>query len=104
MWVATDDLPRTAAHPFYTRLNQILDEHHSDQYVEGLCQRATIRISIESDPALFRPHDAPLVLGDSTRLTRDTGWAPEIPLDRTLDDLLAYWRRAIDTEHDPSRP
>jgi hypothetical protein len=25
MWVATQDLPRSAAHPFYTRLNQILD-------------------------------------------------------------------------------
>jgi hypothetical protein len=37
--VATRDLPRTAAHPFYTRLNQILDEHDFDAYVEGLCQR-----------------------------------------------------------------
>ena len=26
MWVATQDLPRSAAHPFYTRLNQILDQ------------------------------------------------------------------------------
>jgi transposase len=39
MWVATQDLPRTAAHPFYTRLNQILDEHGFDGYVEDLCQR-----------------------------------------------------------------
>jgi transposase len=39
MWVATQDLPRTAAHPFYTRLNQILDEHGFDEYVEHLCQR-----------------------------------------------------------------
>ena len=39
MWVATQDLPRSAAHPFYTRLNQILDEHDFDGYVEGLCQR-----------------------------------------------------------------
>jgi len=39
MWVATQDLPRSAAHPFYTRLNQILDEHAFDGYVEGLCQR-----------------------------------------------------------------
>lgn len=30
MWVATDDLPRSAAHPFYTRLNQMLDKHHFD--------------------------------------------------------------------------
>ena len=39
MWVATQDLPRSAAHPFDTRLNQILDQHDFDGYVEGLCQR-----------------------------------------------------------------
>lgn len=39
MWVATQDLPRSAAHPFYTRLNQILDQHDFDGYVEGLCER-----------------------------------------------------------------
>ena len=39
IWVAAQDLPRSAAHPFYTRLNQILDEHDFDEYVEGLCQR-----------------------------------------------------------------
>jgi transposase len=39
MWVATDDLPRSAAHPFYTRLNQILVQHSFDGYIEGLCQR-----------------------------------------------------------------
>jgi transposase len=39
MWMATHDLPRSAAHPFYTRLNQILDKHDFDGYVEGLCQR-----------------------------------------------------------------
>jgi transposase len=39
MWVATQDLPRTAGHPFYARLNQILDKHDFDGYVEELCQR-----------------------------------------------------------------
>jgi transposase len=39
MWVAIQDLPRSAAHPFYTRLNQILDQHDFDGYVEALCQR-----------------------------------------------------------------
>ena len=39
MWVATQDLPRSAAHPFYRRLNQILDEVHFDGYVETHCQR-----------------------------------------------------------------
>ena len=35
MWVATQDLPRSAAHPFYARLNLILDQHDFDQFVEG---------------------------------------------------------------------
>ena len=39
MWVATHDLPRRAAHPFYKRLNQILDQHDFDGFVEGLCAR-----------------------------------------------------------------
>jgi hypothetical protein len=39
MWVATQDLPRTAAHPFYARLNQILDNADFYGYVESLCQR-----------------------------------------------------------------
>jgi hypothetical protein len=39
MWVATNDLPRSAAHPFYTRLDQILAAHNFDGYVEDLCHR-----------------------------------------------------------------
>jgi pimeloyl-ACP methyl ester carboxylesterase len=39
MWVATQDLPRSAAHPFYMRLNQIIDRQDFDSYVERLCQR-----------------------------------------------------------------
>lgn len=39
MWVATQDLPRSAAHPFYARLNQILDQADFDDYVESVCRR-----------------------------------------------------------------
>jgi transposase len=39
MWVATQDLPRSVAHPFYARLNQILDQHDFDGFVESLCER-----------------------------------------------------------------
>lgn len=39
MWVATQDLPRSASHPFYERLNQILDQHDFDGYVEALSAR-----------------------------------------------------------------
>src|ERR1700688_4342261 len=38
LWVAASDLPTTAAHPFYQRVNALLDEHYFDAFVEGLCQ------------------------------------------------------------------
>ena len=31
-------------------------------------------------------------LGNPTRLHDELGWTPEIPIERTLDDLLEYWR------------
>jgi transposase len=39
MWVATADLPAGPGHPFYRRLNEILDGAGFDGYVEVLCQR-----------------------------------------------------------------
>src|SRR5262249_57931268 len=39
MWVATEDLPRSAAHPFHTRLNQIFNKHDFDDSIEELGQR-----------------------------------------------------------------
>jgi transposase len=38
MWIATNDLPTTAAHPFYTRLNKVLDDAGFDAYVETLAR------------------------------------------------------------------
>ncbi len=62
--------------------------------VDGLRQRALIDIEIETDPALLRPHDPPLVAGDPSLIREHTGWEASIPLERTLDDLLQYWRAA----------
>jgi GDP-4-dehydro-6-deoxy-D-mannose reductase len=60
--------------------------------LDALVARARVSVRIEIDPALIRPSDTPIVLGDATRLRRETGWRPEISFDRTLDDLLNYWR------------
>lgn len=41
------------------------------------------------DPGLLRDGDPPIVVGDATRLRALTGWVPEIPIERTLGDLVA---------------
>src|SRR5260370_34367295 len=38
LWIAASDLPLTAAHPFYERVNALLDAHYLDAFVEGLCR------------------------------------------------------------------
>jgi transposase len=37
LWIATNELPATGGHPFYQRLNQVLDTHDFDAFVEAQC-------------------------------------------------------------------
>jgi hypothetical protein len=39
VWIATNDLPASPSHPFYARLNTILDEAGSDRFAEEQCQQ-----------------------------------------------------------------
>jgi GDP-4-dehydro-6-deoxy-D-mannose reductase len=69
-----------------------------DALLEALRARVARPIRVEIDPALLRPNDTPLVVGSAARLERETGWTPEIPFDRMVDDLLAYWREVVKAE------
>ncbi len=60
--------------------------------VDLFISKARVKITIEQDPGRLRPNDTPIVLGDRSRIRKETGWAPEIPLEKTVDDLLAFWR------------
>ena len=53
-----------------------------------LIARAGAAISLAADPALQRPVDVPVLVGDSSKLRAATGWSPRRSLDDLLDDLL----------------
>jgi GDP-4-dehydro-6-deoxy-D-mannose reductase len=63
--------------------------------LEALVARSRVPVTIESDAALFRPNDTPIVVGDAARLRAATGWVPRISFDQMLDDLLEYWRASV---------
>jgi GDP-4-dehydro-6-deoxy-D-mannose reductase len=46
---------------------------------------------VDRDPALLRPVDEPIVVGDNSRL-RALGWTPQVALDDSLSRILNYWR------------
>lgn len=53
------------------------------------------KIDIEVDTAKLRKIDVPFLAGSNAKIRRETGWAPQIPLERTLGDLLAFRRSAL---------
>ncbi|HEX5713536.1 MAG TPA: NAD-dependent epimerase/dehydratase family protein [Solirubrobacterales bacterium] len=58
----------------------------------ALAELTPLAVSTRTDPALARPSDPPLLLGDPRRLRERTGFEPAIPLSRSLADLLEHWR------------
>jgi len=56
-------------------------------------------IQIQIDPERLRPIDADLQVPDTTKFTTHTGWTPEIPFEKTMTDLLNYWRGRISLGH-----
>jgi GDP-4-dehydro-6-deoxy-D-mannose reductase len=63
--------------------------------VDTFIARARTKVSIVQDPSLVRPNDPPMLVGDHSRLTADTGWIPTIPIEETVNDLLVHWRQQV---------
>lgn len=66
--------------------------------LDGLRAHVRVPVTVTQDPARMRPADTPIVLGDRSLLTADTGWEPTYPLATTLADLVEYWREQARTE------
>lgn len=61
--------------------------------LEQLVELATVPVTIEPDPERVHALDAPLVVGDASRLREETGFRPRFSLRETLGDLLEEWRQ-----------
>ncbi len=63
--------------------------------LDRLRDLAGVAVEVVPDPGRVRSNDTPRIVGSADRMYRETGWRPEIPLDRTLRDLLAYWEERL---------
>jgi GDP-4-dehydro-6-deoxy-D-mannose reductase len=61
--------------------------------VLGLSKKKNIRV--EKDPSRMRPSDVEVLQGDYTKFKEATGWKPEIPFEKTMEDLVNYWRERV---------
>ncbi|MCK4722747.1 MAG: GDP-mannose 4,6-dehydratase [Dehalococcoidia bacterium] len=65
------------------------------EMLDMLLGMSNVDIEVEVDHARLRPSDVKVLICDSTRFRKLTGWAPQITFDKTLRDLLDYWRERV---------
>jgi len=64
--------------------------------LEYLISLSTVKdIKVEIDPDRLRPIDADLQIPNIDKFTSHTGWSPEINFEKTMLDLLQYWRERV---------
>ncbi|MBV8691702.1 MAG: GDP-mannose 4,6-dehydratase [Actinobacteria bacterium] len=61
-----------------------------DELAHRLLELSGADLTLETDPALVRPVDLPVLKGDPAKIEQATGWKPEIPLDQTLTEVLEH--------------
>ena len=72
--------------------------YSAQEILDRLCELATCQIPVRQDPVKMRPSDTPVICCDRSKLTRDTGWKPEIGLDEILQEVLDEWRAITTVE------
>ena len=62
-------------------------------YLISLSTRKDIKV--ETEKSRLRALDADLQVPDTTKFKEHTGWEPEISFEKTMQDLLDYWRKRV---------
>jgi GDP-4-dehydro-6-deoxy-D-mannose reductase len=60
-----------------------------------LLSLSKVQIKVETDAAKYRPLEVMRTLGNSEKFRKATGWIPEIPIEKTVEDVLNYWRGKV---------
>ena len=65
------------------------------EILNHLIALAKTEIHIIEDPRKFRAGEVLSIIGSAEKAAREIDWRPDIPLERTLGDLLDWWRERI---------
>jgi len=70
------------------RMGEILDQ---------LLRFSRAKVTVTVDPALLRPTDPAVFIGDGSRIHAEIGWSPGRALSDTLREMLEFWRESVAT-------
>lgn len=70
------------------------------EMLQFLISQSTVEeIKVVVDGERLRPIDADLQVPDTTKFQTHTGWKPQISFEKTMTDLLNYWREQVKTKN-----
>ncbi|MCX5696479.1 MAG: GDP-mannose 4,6-dehydratase [Candidatus Omnitrophica bacterium] len=89
-WLSLTKCPKGEAYNLCSgkghRIKDILD------IITGFTKES---VTIKKDINRLRPSDITVLVGDYSKFFRQTKWRPNIPIDKTLRDILTYWRERV---------
>lgn len=53
------------------------------------------KLMVKVDKSLIRSTDERIIVGNISKLKRDTGWRQEITMEQTISDMLEYWKNIL---------
>lgn len=65
------------------------------EMLDTLLDFSTVKVQVKQDPSRMRPSDVEILWGDYSKFKQRTGWEPSIPFEKTMEDLLNYWRERV---------
>jgi GDP-4-dehydro-6-deoxy-D-mannose reductase len=65
------------------------------EMLDILLSFSKVKITTKQDERRMRPSDVELLVGDRSKFEQQTGWKPAIPFEKTMEDLLNYWRERV---------
>lgn len=63
--------------------------------LDTLLSNSAAKIEVRTEESKYRPVDVIRFLGNSRKFRAATDWAPEISIEKTLVDVLTYWRERV---------
>jgi GDP-4-dehydro-6-deoxy-D-mannose reductase len=69
--------------------------HSMGEILDRLLRLARVRCQVRPCEELLRDAETAVLRADATKAGRDLSWAPQIPLQQTLTDILAFWRHVL---------
>ena len=64
-----------------------------EDILKGIIAMSDKKIEVKVDPAKLRPVDVPIIEPDISKIKKEVGWSPVIPLEQTLKETLEHWRK-----------